>query len=205
MPLTSSVDPPSAAPLRVPAPNRADDHPMFPGWRWAAVALAFPVAGLIGRAVGGEVDAADAALLGGALTGAALGAAQWLAAKDMFGQWQVWVAASAVGYGVGLGAGAALVGYETDLGNLAAMGAVSGAALGVAQGLTLATRGRRRFGLAWAAAMPALFAAGWSATTLAGVDVDKQFTVFGAAGAVTFMLLSGLLLARFMPAQSKAA
>ena len=42
----------------------------------------------------------------------------------------------------------------------------------------------------------------WSATTLGGIDVDKQFTVFGAFGAVVFMLLSGLLLARFTPARS---
>jgi hypothetical protein len=49
--------------------------------------------------------------------------------------------------------------------------------------------------------MPVLFAAGWATTTLGGIDVDQQFTVFGAFGAVVFMLLSGLLLARFMPAQ----
>jgi hypothetical protein len=53
--------------------------------------------------------------------------------------------------------------------------------------------------------MPALFALGWSTTTLAGIDVDEQFTVFGAAGALVFMLLSGLLLARFMPARERLA
>jgi len=95
------------------------------------VALAFPVAGLVGRAAGGEVDAFGSALIGGAFTGAVLGAAQWLAAKEMFGQWPVWVGATAVGYGVGLAAGAALVDYETDLGSLAAMGAVSGVVLGL--------------------------------------------------------------------------
>jgi hypothetical protein len=181
--------------------DRGDGPPIFPGWRWAAVALAFPVAGLIGRAVGGDVDAVGAALIGGALTGAGLGAAQWLAAREMFGQWPVWVGASAVGYGVGLAAGAALVDYETDLGSLAAMGAVSGALLGAGQGFALAAQDRRRLAMAWAPAMPALFAIGWSATTIGGIDVDKQFTVFGAYGAVVFTLLSGLLLARFMPAQ----
>jgi hypothetical protein len=173
---------------------------LFPGWSWAAVALAFPVAGLLGRAVGGDVDAVGAALIGGALTGAGLGAAQWLAAREMFGQWPAWVGASAVGYGVGLAAGATLVGYETDLGSLAAMGAVSGAVLGAGQGLVLAAQGRQRLAVAWGVAMPALLAVGWSATTLGGIDVDKQFTVFGAYGAVVFTLFSGLLLARFMPA-----
>jgi hypothetical protein len=177
---------------------------LFPGWRWAAVALAFPIAGLLGRAAGGEVDAVGAALIGGTVTGAGLGAAQWLAAKDMFGQWPVWVGASAVGYGVGLAAGAALVGYETDLGSLAAMGAVSGVALGAAQGFALVRQGSTRLGMAWGLAMPALLAAGWSITTLGGIDVDKQFTVFGAFGAITFMVLSGLLLARFMPDEHSA-
>jgi hypothetical protein len=178
---------------------------VFPGWSWAAVALAFPVAGLLGRAAGGDVDAVGAALLGGAFTGAGLGAAQWLAAREMFGSWPVWVGVSGVGYGVGLAAGAALVGYETDLASLAAMGAVSGAILGAGQGLVLAAQGRQRLAVAWGMAMPALFAMGWSATQLAGIDVDKQFTVFGAAGAVTFMLLSGLLLARFMSAPERVA
>jgi hypothetical protein len=195
---------PSAEDPRVAASAPHAGSPVFPGWRWAAVAFAFPVAGLIGGAVGGDVDAVGAALIGGAFTGAVLGAAQWLAARDMFGQWPVWVGASAVGYGVGLAAGAALVDYETDLGSLAAMGAVSGAVLGAGQGFALAAQGRKRLARAWGAAMPALFAAGWSVTTLGGIDVDKQFTVFGAFGAVTFMVLSGLLLARFMPAQEQA-
>jgi hypothetical protein len=172
--------------------------PTFPGWRWAAVALAFPVAGLLGRAAGGDVDAVGAALIGGIVTGAGLGAAQWLAAKEMFGRWPVWVGASAVGYGVGLAAGASLVGYETELGSLAAMGAVCGVLLGAGQGLALAMQGRERLALAWGLAMPALLAAGWAVTTLGGIDVDKQFTVFGAFGAITFTVLSGLLLARFM-------
>jgi hypothetical protein len=172
--------------------------PTFPVWRWAAVALAFPVAGLLGRAAGGDVDAVGAALIGGVVTGAGLGAAQWLAVKEMFGQWPVWVGASAVGYGVGLAAGASLVGYETDLGSLAAMGAISGVLLGAGQGLALAMQGRERLALAWGLAMPALLAAGWAVTTLGGIDVDRQFTVFGAFGAITFTVLSGLLLARFM-------
>ena len=82
------------------------------------------------------------------------------------------------------------------------MGLVSGAALGAAQGLVLALQGDTRLGAAWGAAMPALFALSWVATTAIGVSVENQFTVFGAAGAVLFMLLSGLVLARFTPARS---
>ena len=182
-----------------PVPVRSERSLVYPGWGWAAaVVLAFPIAGLVGRAVGGPVDAVGAALVGGALTGAVLGAAEWLAARDVLGKPILWIGASAAGYGAGLAAGAALVGYETDLGSLAAMGAISGLALGAAQALALANQARHGLGLAWAAAMPVLFAAGWTVTTLGGIDVDKQFTVFGAFGAIVFALLSGLLLARFM-------
>ena len=147
------------------AHESAHDPPVrrrFPGWRWVAVALAFPIAGYIGWGVGGHVDAVGAALVGGALTGAGLGAVEWWAAKGVLGSAAAWIGVSAVGYAVGLAAGAALVGYETDLGALAVMGLVSGAVLGAAQGLVLARQGRRALALPWAAAMPVLFALGWS-------------------------------------------
>src|SRR5215216_1742589 len=59
-------------------PALTPERPRFPGWRWVAVWLAFPVAGYIGWTVGGRVDGVGAALLGGAVTGAALGATQGL-------------------------------------------------------------------------------------------------------------------------------
>jgi hypothetical protein len=165
-------------------------QPSFPGWRWVAVAAAFPVSALIGRGIGGRVDAVDAALIGGALTGAGIGAVQWWAAKGALGRPATWIGSSAVGYAGGLAAGAALVGYDTDLGALAVMGLVSGAALGVTQGSALALQGNTRLAAAWGAAMPLLFGLGWCATSAIGVKVEDQFTVFGAAGAVLFMLLT---------------
>jgi hypothetical protein len=177
----------------------------FPGWAWVAVAAAFPVAGYIGWKMGGPVDAVEAALIGGGLTGAGIAAVQWWAAKGALGRAVPWVAASAAGYAVGLAAGAALVGYDTDLGALALMGLVSGASLGAAQGLVLAREGHRELGLAWGTAMPALFGLGWVATSAAGVNVEEQFTVFGAAGAVLFTLLSGLVLARFTSSSARPA
>jgi len=116
-----------------------------------------------------------------------------------------WIGASAVGYAVGLAAGAALVGYDTELGDLAAMGAVSGLMLGAAQGLALAAQDRKRLAIAWATAMPVLLALGWTVTTAGGISVEDQFTVFGAYGAVVFTLLSGLLLARFTSTRAQVA
>jgi hypothetical protein len=161
------------------------------------VAFAFPAAGLIGWAVGGHVDAVGAALVGGAITGAGLGAVQWWAADGALGRPATWIVSSAVSYALGLAAGAALVGYETDLGALVVMGLVSGAVLGGSQAAVLASEGDRGLAVAWAVAMPVVFALGWCASTAIGVSVEDQFTVFGAAGAVVFTLLSGLVLARF--------
>ena len=177
--------------------SAAEQRSIFPGWRWAAVALAFPVAGLLGYLISGRIDAVGPALLGGAITGAGLGAALWLGANRAFGDAATWVAVSAAGYAVGLAVGAAAVGYETDLGSLVAMGLISGAVLGTAQGVALAAQGLTHLAAAWGVAMPALLAVGWTVTTLGGIDVDRQFTVFGAYGAIAFTLLSGLLLARF--------
>ena len=89
------------------------------------------------------------------------------------------------------------VGYRTSLADLALMGALTGLVLGVAQALALPRRTRRRW--VWAAAMPALWALGWTVTTLGGIAVDEQFTIFGAYGAVTFSALSGLLLHALLP------
>jgi hypothetical protein len=35
-------------------------------------------------------------------------------------------------------------------------------------------------------------------TTLAGIDVEKQYTLFGSSGAIAFSALSGLLLHRLL-------
>jgi hypothetical protein len=186
--------------------HTASDRRSFPGWHWvAAVGLAFPVSGLIAWKISGPVDTVAIALIGGALTGAGLGAAQWWAAKGAFGAPTAWIGASAAGYGAGLAAGAALVGYDTDIASLALMGLVSGAVLGATQGLVLTRRGDRQVGMAWGAAMPVLFGLGWTATTAIGVSVEEQFTVFGAAGAILFMLLSGLLFARITPSNAQVA
>ena len=66
-----------------------------------AIAAAIPVAGLIGWLISGPVDALEAALLGGAITGAGFVAVQWWAAEG-FGKATAWIGISAVGY-AGLG------------------------------------------------------------------------------------------------------
>jgi hypothetical protein len=169
---------------------------------WTAGFLAFPIAGLAGTAVAGRVDSPLAALTGGAVAGLVLGAGQTLAARGRL-DLRKWAPATAIGMGLGLLLGAVTVGYGTSLGDLVLMGALTGLVLGPAQAFALPRGTRLRW--TWAAAVPPLWALGWTATTLGGIDVETQFTIYGAYGAITFSALSGLLLLRLLPDVSAAS
>jgi hypothetical protein len=173
-------------------------HSALRAWLiWTAGFVVFPLSGLTGMLVVGRVDGPAGAALGGLATGAVLGAGQALASSRRLPLLR-WVAATALGMGVGLLVGAHAVGYGTTLAELALMGAVTGAALGAAQALALPPNARRRW--LWAVAVPVLWSLGWVVTTLAGVAVDEQFTVFGATGAVTVTALLGILLQQLLSA-----
>jgi hypothetical protein len=160
---------------------------------WIGIALvAFPVAGFLGWVVGGHVDGVGPALIGGALTGAGVGFVQWMFLRRDLNMGPIWIVATSVALAAGLGIGAAVVGYETTPTQLAIMGAISGAAIGIVQGFLL--RDRFSLWLAWMLAMPLLFAIAWVVTEAFGIDVANQFTVFGASGSVVFGVLSGLLM-----------
>jgi hypothetical protein len=164
---------------------------------WTAGFLSFPVAGVAATAVVGRVDDAVSALVGGMVAGAVIGTGQWLVARRLLDP-RTWIPATAVAMGIGLAVGAWVVGYGTSLGELALMGAITGIPLGAAQAYLL--RGRVANAWVWAAAVPLLWALGWTVTTAGGIDVDRQFAVFGAYGAITFMALSGVLLDRLRAA-----
>jgi hypothetical protein len=168
---------------------------------WTAGFLAFPIAGLAGTGVAGRVDDAIAALVGGAVAGLVLGAGQTLAGRGRL-DLRRWVPATAVGMGLGLLLGAVTVDYGTSLPDLVLMGALTGLILGPAQALALPRGTRMRW--VWAAAMPMLWALGWTATTLGGIAVEEQFTIYGAYGAITFSALSGLLLLLLLPSRPAA-
>lgn len=164
--------------------------------RWMPTFLGFPAGGALAIALTGPVNAPVPALLGGLLAGIVIGAAQWLALRDRLPDAAWWIPATAIAHAVGLAAGSALVGYQTSMAQLALQGAVTGLALGIAQGLVLrrSVPGWPR----WTLAMPLLWALGWVVTTAAQVQVDRQFSNYGALGALAFTLLSGLLLGRLL-------
>ena len=160
--------------------------------RWMISFLGFPLGGLAAWLLTGPVIDPASAAAGGILTGAVLGAAQaWALGADRRGV-LVWTLATALGMSVGLTAGSSLVGFSTGLGHLALQGAVSGAAVGLAQAVVLWPR-TGPLALAWPGYLAAAWALGWTTTTLAGIGVEEQFTVFGASGALVVALLTSIL------------
>ena len=160
--------------------------------RWAVSFAGFPLGGLAAMTLVGPVDSPASAVVGGLLTGAVLGAVQGWALRAQGRSLIAWAAATALGLGAGLAVGAAAVSYGTGLGDLVVQGAVSGAAVGIAQAVLL----RRRLGalaLAWPAYLAVVWALGWAITTSIGVEVDERFTVFGSSGAVVVAILTSVL------------
>ena len=161
--------------------------------RWMAGFLGFPIGGLLALSTVGAIDTTAAALVGGALTGAVLGAAQALGSPAL--PRASWIAATAAGLSIGLAIGSTVVDFSTSLGALAAQGAICGAVIGVMQAFVLArstSLGRLRSAL-WIPFLSACWALGWAITTSAGVDVERQYTVFGATGAITVAALTSVL------------
>jgi hypothetical protein len=188
----------------VPGPTRGDPRRFnVKGWLlWTAAFVSFPIAGIAAGLAVGRINDAMAALVGGLVAGAVIGFGQWLAARRLLSDPLAWIAATAAAMGIGLLAGAWAVGYGTSVGELALMGAITGVPVGAVQAFLLRDRVARSW--VWAAAMPLLWALGWAVTTAAGIGVDRQYAVFGAFGAITFMALSGVVLDRLRAATPAA-
>jgi hypothetical protein len=163
-------------------------------WLWpVAILVGFPIGGLVADVVVDGVDSVGAALAGGLIAGAIIGAAEWFVLRRWV-SW-LWIPATSVGMAVGLAAGAALVDYGISRGDIVLMGAVTGIGVGVLQALVLA-RHRVSGALWWAVANPPAWALGWLVTSyVISRNVDERFTNFGAGGAIVFGLLTWLLLA----------
>ena len=160
--------------------------------RWVGTFVGFPMAGVAARIVAGNIDAASAAAIGGLAGGAVLGAVQ-VGIGGIDADRVRWVGATAVGLAIGLSTGASAVGYRTDTASLVAMGALSGAGVGFAQALAIPMRALDR--ILWAAATPALWAAGWLITSQVIVDPERQHAVFGSSGALAVSAAAGVLYA----------
>jgi hypothetical protein len=159
--------------------------------RWMPTFLGFPAGGLLAEVVG-RVDSPGPAIIGGAITGAVLGFAQWLGMRRIGPSPVPWVIATAVGFAAGLGLGAAAAGYETTTGALATQGVICGVVIGATQAVVL-YRQLGRIALAWPVVLAGLWALGWTITASAGIDVEAQYTSFGSSGAIVVTAAMSIL------------
>ncbi len=177
------------------------DRAWKPWLRWSLSFVGFPLAGIAARAAAGPIDSLTAAVVGGVAAGAVLGSVQAVALpKGSMQQRLRWTAATAVGVGSGLALGASAVDYQTDTASLVAMGALTGAVVGVAQAAVADLPTGRR--TAWAIATPLLWAFGWLITAHVIVDADRQHAIFGSSGALVVSALSGFVFA--LPSRREA-
>lgn len=174
--------------------------------RWAPTFAAFPVGGLAAHLLVGPVTTAGAAAVGGLVTGAAIGVAQWWALRPAGPSAGRWVAASALGLAAALGLVTAVAGPPGTVGALLVQGAVCGLGLGVAQAGVLV----RRLGplaALWPLLLAGVWALGWSITAAVGVRLDDGWTVFGSTGALVVTALTAVLplaLRRTWPTPSRS-
>jgi hypothetical protein len=163
--------------------NRIEPQPQITRWaRWLGTFVGFPLAGLAARALGGDIDAPAAAAIGGLAGGAVLGAVQATVGGLPTGDRARWVGATAAGLAVGLTIGASAVGYQVDAPSLVAMGATSGAGVGLAQAFVIPMRGVDR--ALWAVGTTVLWSGGWLITSQVIVDAERHHAMFGSSGAL---------------------
>jgi hypothetical protein len=163
-------------------------------WLWPiALLIGFPVGGYVADLVVDGVDSVGDAIVAGLIAGAVIGTAEWFVLRRWV-SW-LWIPATTAGMAVGLAAGAALVDYGVDRGDLALMGAVTGVGVGVLQALVLA--GHQIPGAWWwAVANPPGWALGWIVSSyVIARNIEDRWPNFGASGVLVYGLLTWLLLA----------
>jgi hypothetical protein len=159
---------------------------------WLPTFLGFPLGGLLTSLMVGSVETPLEALLGGLLSGAVLGLAQWLALRSLMGASPYWIAATSLGLGVGLTLGVTFFGTDTQTIPLLTRAIITGLAVGVAQASLLR---KLLTPLVWVTTITLLWPVAWFITsTVIQQNITNNYTVFGASGAIAFTVLSGLVL-----------
>jgi hypothetical protein len=172
-------------------PDPRGDRWFWPAW--AAAFLGFPIGGAAAYVLLGPIETVGTAAIAGAVAGAAIGVAQWLVLRRRLPLSVVWVLVTACAMALGLGLGHVLLGDDTALQPLLLRGLIVGIAIGATQAALL--RGVLPTPLVWAVVVTVAWALGWAVTAAAGIDLPRKWAVFGASGALTFQLVTGLTLA----------
>ncbi len=159
---------------------------------WGLAFLAFPIGGLAATALVGSVTSALRGAMAGLATGAVLGLIQWFVLKRQMPLPGTWILATCIGMATGLGLSVALLGSEMNGNNLLWRAAITGACIGTGQWLVL--RQVLPQSAIWILVICLAWTLGWFVTRVIGVDLTPKWSVFGASGAITFQVLTGLTL-----------
>jgi hypothetical protein len=163
----------------------------WPGW--GAAFLGFPIGGAAATVLVGPIESVGAALIAGAVAGGVIGAAQWLVLRRRIPLSALWVAATAGGMAVGMALGQVLLGDSTAMQPLLLRGLVVGTAIGAAQAMLL--RGIVPVPMTWAVVVALGWPLAWAVSAAIGLDLTRNWAVFGASGALILQLATGLALA----------
>ena len=158
---------------------------------WVLAFLSFPIAGLLANLMG-AVTTPRIAILAGLIAGATLGLIQWLLLRSQLSLSMWWILATAIGMAVGLAVSTAFLGSETTGSPLLWRAFFTGLCIGIAQWLVL--RQVLPQSILWIGVIPLAWTLGWLVTRGAGIDLSYKWAVFGASGALTFQVLTGLAL-----------
>lgn len=167
--------------------------------RWLPTFLAYPLGGLIAMLLLGSAMTPWAAVLGGTIVGAVVGAAQWLALRPAVGP--RWIIATVIAVPVGAITAALVVGPPVTAPAAALTGAIIGAAAGIAQAFALPASIWPR--VAWAATVAVSWTAGWLITSAVIVDLDRGHFIFGSSGAAVVTIVTGVVLRSILGARPR--
>lgn len=160
---------------------------------WGAAFLGFPIGGAAATLLVGPIESVSAALIAGAVAGGVIGGAQWLVLRLRLPLSALWVPATAVGMAVGMALGQVLLGDDTTMQLLLLRGLVVGGAIGASQEAVL--RGLVPTPPVWAAVVTLGWPLAWAMSATIGIDLTRNWAVFGSSGALVFQLVAGLTLA----------
>jgi hypothetical protein len=170
---------------------------LLTGWRfwgaWGLAFLGFPLGGLASLGLVGGVESVLDGAIGGAACGAVLGVVHWLVLRRRLWLSRSWIVATSLGMAGGLALTLALFGTNTTSSVLLLRGLSTGLLIGLAQWVVL--RGSVPRAWIWIPTVTAGWALGWAVSSAIGLGLTPNFAVFGAAGALGFQALTGLVLA----------
>jgi hypothetical protein len=142
--------------------------------------LAFPVSGTIALLVTGPAKSIKATLIGGALVGTILGFIYGYILKGYIDM--PIILGSAVALALSNTIAMSFNKYTTSFKSLLQLGLISGIALGLTQGLLLGNA-------YWGIAIAIGWIVGWPLMKKIGIDVDKQYHIFGLIPALLLNIL----------------